>query len=486
MRDLTIVAILAMARILVHCLTNQQYGFHRDELMMFDDGRFLDWGYVPYPPFTPFVAHIARDFFGTSLVGLRFFAALAQGVAMILTGAMAKALGGRRKTVILAAMLVCVAPVSMGSGALFEYVSFDYLWWVVVAYGMVRLLQSGDERWWLLIGAGIGLGMQTKYTMAFLACGVAAGVVLTPARQYLKSRWLWAGVVLALLIFLPNLLWQVRHDFISLDMLKSIHARDVRIGRTDHFLLKQFLIGANLFTAPLWIAGLWFYWSERGKPYRAIAWMYIVPLALFTIGQGRDYYMAPAYPVLLAAGALVAERWSRAWRIATWSAVAVGGLVVAAVILPIAAVNSPWFEFASKNNGDLREEIGWPEFVQQIAAVRDQLPAEDRARLGILTGNYGEIGALHLYGPAYGLPNAISGVNTYWLRGYGDPPPQTLIVVGWSGRALISEFGSCEEAGKITNRYGVKNEETQGPGIYVCRGLLKPWPAFWKSAKHFG
>src|SRR5512136_3165357 len=237
--DTAILVWMAVASIILHCLTNNQYGFHRDELNFIEDGRHLAWGYVDCPPFTPFIAHIAEMLFGTSLVGMRFFPAVSQGLVLILTGLMVRRMGGKRWAQVIAAAAAAISPVSLNQGSIFMYVSFDFLWWVVVAYGVISLLKTNNARWWLAIGAAIGLGMLTKLTMGFLVAGLLAGVLFTPARRFLKSPWLWAGAALALLIFLPNLVWLVQHRFISLEFLSSIHARDVRIGRTGAFLISQ-------------------------------------------------------------------------------------------------------------------------------------------------------------------------------------------------------------------------------------------------------
>jgi hypothetical protein len=198
--------------------------------------------------------------------------------------------------------------------------------------------------------------------------------------------------------------------------------------------------------------------------------------------------------MLYAAGAVWLERWSEQ-KIERRRSVAVAALCVAlladillvgAIALPISHINSRWWQFASRINGDLREEIGWPELVQSIAKVRDGLPASDRERLGILAANYGEAGAVNLYGPQYGLPGAISGINSYWYRGYGDPPPQTLIVLGFSEQFLSKTFENCELAGRKWNRFGVQNEESEHPEIYVCTGLRQSWPEFWKDFQYFG
>lgn len=439
---------LAALRLLLHTLTNGQYGFHRDELAMLDDARHLAWGYVAYPPLTPLVARVALVLFGSAPAAVRFFTALAQCIAMVVTGLMARELGGGRGAQIVAALAVAVAPLSMAEGHLFQYVSFDFLWWVLAIYFVIRLLESGDGRWWIAVGAAIGLGLMTRYTIAWLVAGLAVGFLATPARRLLMNRWLIAGAALALVIALPNFLWQANHDFISIDFLRYIHSRDVRIGRTDGFLWKQFLVPACLFTVPLWMAGLFFYFRKSaGERYRVLGWTFVATLALFAAVHARDYYSAPLYPMLLAAGAVLSQQWPRWARGLNWAGLAVALIAGIAFLLPVAPIGSRWFNVEMRANGDLREEIGWPELVDRIAQIRDSLPAPEHASAGILTGNYGEAGAVDLYGPARGLPQALSIVNSFWLRGYGDHPPQTLIVVGLSPRFVETNFATCESEG---------------------------------------
>jgi len=491
--DFAILVLLALFSLLLHTLTNGQYGFHRDELATLDDARFLEWGYVVYPPFEPFLARVSLILFGPSLVGLRSFAALAQTIAIVVAGLMARELGGKRAAQLLAAIAVGIGTFPIGS--LFQYVAFDYLWWVLAAYFMIRLLRSEDPRWWFAIGAAVGLGAMTKYTMAFLVAGIIAGVLFTDARRYLRSPWLWCGVAIAAVICLPNFLWQVHHHFISLDFLKSIHARDVRRGEADFFLLHQLLIG-NPFTAPLWLAGLFYLLVHpAGKRYRAIGWMYVVPLVLFLFARGRPYYLAPAYPMLLAAGSVWGVQWACALppprpRILCWATsllLAVSSVLMALIFLPLAPPGSPWWVVADRlYGGNFNEEFGWPEMAETAAHIRDSLPAEDRAHLGILVGDAGQAGAIHFYGAAYGLPDAISASNTHYLRGYGDPPPQTLIVIGMS-RDIERAFQSCELAGQLTNRYGIQNSAIgEYTNIFVCRHLRLPWADFWKQIRSFG
>jgi len=572
-----VVVWIAVGTVVVHLATGWRYGFDRDELMALDDARHLAWGYVQYPPMTVFFGRVALELFGPSLEGFRIFAAVAQALAVMLTGLMAKELGGRKWAQTVAAL--AAVPFCLGAGALMQYISFDYACWVVVAYGVVRLLKSGDARWWVWIGAGIGLGMLAKYTMGVLALGVVAGVVLTKARRYLRNAWLWMGVTASVILFGPNVIWEWQHNFISLEFLRFLHVRDVAEGLTDWFLVGQ--LELMLLAFPLAAAGLWFYFfTEQGKRYRMVGWMYVAALLLWLALRGRDYYLAPAYPMLYAAGSVWVEeklrrkegteqesvvseqerldeagvavrqaqetrpaqaglrrlaeievdgndprgissrksrwktaphsadsvrndgisngssggslgprndsRWGRWVRGAIWACLILDVVVAGAVALPIAPVGSRWWRFASQVDSVFPEEIGWPDFVEGVAKVRDALPASERARVGILAGNYGEIGALHLYGEKFGLPKAISGVNSSWERGYEDPAPEVLIVVGYPREFLEQEFASCSVEGRTRNRYGVANEESaEEPEIYVCRGLKAPWKEFWVRARRF-
>jgi hypothetical protein len=491
--DVAALCYLATVTIIVHGLTGGQYGFHRDELATLEDARHLAWGYVAYPPITPFFGRTSLQLFGTSLAGFRLFAAAAQAVGVVLTGLMARELSGTRWAQVVAA--TAAVPFCLGGGALMQYVSFDYLCWVLTAYSTLRLIKSDDPHWWIAIGSSIGLGMLSKYTMAFFIAGLVVGVLATDVRPHLKSKWLWCGVAVSVVIFLPNLIWQAQHNFVSLDFLQDIHARDVREGKARGFLLGQLKL--TLFAFPLWMAGLYFYlFSSRGKAYRMFGWMYVGPLLLFVIAKGREYYVAPAYPMLYAAGSVGAEAWLQSlrppWagilRRLLWTALVVDIAIAAALTLPLAPVNSAWFKMATEINGDFqREEIGWPELVETVAHIRDSLPTEDRVHLGILATNYGEAGAVNLYGTLYGLPRAISGVNSFWEQGYGNPPPQVVIVLGLPREFVDKKFAACQLAAHSWNRFKVPNEETvQHPDIFVCRGLLQSWPEFWKDFRYFG
>ncbi|MGA7192678.1 MAG: glycosyltransferase family 39 protein [Anaerolineales bacterium] len=496
--DIGILILLALVRILLQIPTNGQYGFHQDELVTMDIARRqLAWGYVAWPPVTPFLARVALDLFGLSPIGLRSFAVIAEGIVMVMMGLMIRDLGGSRWAQILGTVAVATTPLSIVQGGLFQYETFDYFFWVLLAFMVIRLLKTENPRWWLGIGIAIGLGIMNKYTIAILVFGLIAGFLLTQNRHYLKDRWLWIGALLALVIWLPNLIWQFQNHFVSLYFLASIHTRDIQNGLTSSFLIDQILFNFNLVMLFLVITGLYyFFFTSSGQRYRMIGWMYVVPFILLVLTQGKGYYLAATYPMLAAGGAvwwegrltsMVNQRGARVWRWTTWSILSAVAALLVATELPIAPLGSAWWNTVSKSNVELKSEVGWKELTQQVANAYDSLPVDERTGAGgILAASSGEIGSIDLYGPAYGLPRVISGFDSYWQYGYGNPPPTTLLVIGFD-YDLLKNFQSCKLIAPITVPFNVQNDEaTSHSSIYVCHNLLMPWPEFWSHFQYFG
>jgi 4-amino-4-deoxy-L-arabinose transferase-like glycosyltransferase len=495
--DRTLLGLLlfAAAKLVFHTIVNRGYGFHRDELQTLDDARHLAWGFVAYPPLTPFLGHLELALFGTSLTGFRLLAAVAQSLACVVAARIARRLGGGPAAQWLTAIAVAIGPVSLTASSLFQYVSFDFLWWVLLAYFLVRRIDEDEPRWWLAMGAVIGLGALTKYTMAFLVAGLAVGVLLTPLRRDLRGRWPWLGAVVALLIASPNLLWLARHGWITLEFLQHIHARDIRIGRTDHFLSEQLWIPASIVTVPLWALGLWaLLRGEAMRSYRVLAALALVPFALFVLAHGRGYYAAPLYPALLAAGAVTLCAWAAALSPVARRAVTavvvlllLAGASLVLIVTPIAPLGSPLFRFAQARNYDLREEVGWRELAVEVARIYHALPPAERAHTAIFAENYGEAGALALYGPALGLPTPICPTNSFYTRGYGNPPPSTVIVLGEEREAPEHACREVTLVGHTPNPLHVTNEETgDHPDIFLCRGIYRTWDDIWTSSHNYG
>jgi 4-amino-4-deoxy-L-arabinose transferase-like glycosyltransferase len=365
----------------------------------------------------------------------------------------------------------------------------------MVAFFLVRLLATDDPRYWLGIGAGIGLGMMTKYTMAFWVIGLIVAILITPARKYLRSKWLYLGAGLALLIFLPNLIWQIQHDFISLDFLSAIHARDIEWGRTATFLPDQLYLTTNPFSLPLWMAGLVLcLFSTSMQRFRTLGWMFVITFLLLFFSKGRGYYIGPAYVMLFASGAVWFEKWlalrsERIRRLGTdiaWTILVIGGLAGISIAKPVAPINSQLWKVTSRINDIYIEMVGWQDLTASVAKVYQSIPKEEESGTIIYAGNYGEAGALDLYGKQYDLPRVVSGSNSLWYRGYGGTDPTTVIAVGVNYSDATRVFHSCKIAGQITNSYGVKNEEsTYHTTILVCRDPRITWKEIWAQSQDF-
>ena len=481
---------LAAPLLLVHFGLGNGYGFHRDELQFLDDARHLQWGFVAYPPLTAFCGRLAIALFGMSPQTFRLPAAVVNALSLVLTGLLARELGGRRPAQILA--VLATFPLALAFSSVLQYNTFDLFAWSLAILFTARTLRTGDDRNWLGVGAGIGLGVLSKYSIAMPVLSLLAALLALPSQRHcLRSRWLWLGALVAVLIAAPNLLWLARHGFITLRMESFIHARDVRLGRAKGFYIDQ--IKFTLFGLPLALTGLV---SLLLSPrFRLLSAFYLGPFLLFALAKGRGYYLLPAYPVLYAAGAGTLERalagHTRTSRIVWFVTATTGMLATATVVswayLPIWPVGSPGWNWQMRNNYDMADEVGWPEFVAQVAAVRDTLPPSDLSRLAILANNYGEAGALALYGPQYHLPTPISSTNSFHNRGFGPYTPETVIVTGSHLADQNKNFDHCTVVAHVQIPYGVHNEESMvHPEILVCHHLRLPWPQAWSRSQEFG
>ena len=491
--DALVLSAFASIILVVHFALGNGYGFHRDELQFLDDARHLAWGFTAYPPLTAFCARIAIALFGISPQVLRLPAAIVNTLSLILSGLIARELGGTRIAQIIT---VCaVLPLALVFSSLMQYTTFDLFSWILLAFFTARLLSTDPdaERNWIGIGLAIGIGVLSKYAIAFPVAGLLAALILLPSqRHHLRSRWFWFGALTAAIIAAPNLIWLARHHFITIHMEQFIHARDVRHGRAAGYYSDQ--LKFTLFAFPLAVTGL--ISLLRSPRFRLLSALYIGPFLLFAIAKGRGYYLMPAYTVLYAAGAVALEHLLSARpesiRIAVRAIVITALLVDAGLFsyayLPMWHPGSSGWNWQIANNSDIRDEYGWPEFVAQVAAVRDTLPAADRTHLAIMAHNYGEAGALDLYGPQYNLPTAISGTNSFHDRGYGPYEPDTVIVTGTNLEDQLRSFETCTVAARVQMPYNIQNEESADhPEILICRHLrFQCGHAVWPRSQEFG
>jgi len=489
----------ALVILLLHLAIAGRYGWFRDELYYIDAGKHLAGGYVEYPPMVALLAAFQRAVFGPSLAALHVLPAVTGAVIVVVTGLMARELGGGRLAQGVAALAATVAPAFVGADALFTMDAFDELWWTLAAYVLLRLLAAhdprrrdrvatamgaSDGRLWLLFGLVAGIGLLTKLTMLAFGLAVTVGLLLTPARAMLRTRPPYLAAALALAFLLPYVAWQTGHDWATVAFWRNYH----HTQDTATFLIEVVLLMQPL-ALPLWAAGLWYLLRDPdGAPYRALGWAFLLLLALFLLGHAKSYFLVPAFPSLLAAGAVVLERRARRRPRTPLVPLTVGALLLGgAALAPIVAPILPPATLASLMPSPVQpvaDRFGWPQFIATLSAVYRALPPRDRARTTILAGNYGEAGAVDLLGPAAGLPAAISPHNTYYFWGQGTTPGAVVIATDYQQADLTPYFVSVRQAATVPAQNGIQNEEVGRP-VFVCRGPRLPWPAVWARLKNF-
>lgn len=462
------------------------YGYHRDELYFVAAGQHLSWAYVDQGPITPLIARAVTELAPGSLIVLRVPSALAAGATVLLTGLLARELGGSRRAESIAATCAAVASLVLFTGHTLSTSTFDLLAWTAVSWLAVRAVRTGEDRLWLVAGAVLGVGLLNKALPAFLALGLLAGVAIAGPRRLLRNRYVWAGAAIAAVLWSPWLIWQAAHGWPQIDVSRAIAGGDSTSSQAWWAIVpfQALLVSPPL--TPVWIAGLVRLMRDPAvRQFRFLAVAWFVLAVVFMATAGKPYYLAGLLPVLLGAGAVPVDRWLERGRPRARGALFAGTVAVCAAIsliiaLPILPARDTGPVVAA--NPDVGETIGWPAFVRTVAGVYRGLP--DPARAVILAQNYGEAGALDRYGPGLGLPRAYSGHNAY--AAWGPPPDggRPVIAVGLSSRAL-AELRGCVLARRIDDRAGVDNDE-QGAAVMVCDGPRRAWSEEWPALRRLG
>ena len=491
--------LLAGATLLLHLLANGHYGFFRDELYFIVCGRHLDWGYVDQPALVPLLASWSHSLFGDFLLGFRLLPALALTATVALTCEFTRLVGGGRFAQWLAGACVLLGPMFLLDGVLFSTDMFQALTWLALGWVLVRLEQTGDERWWLAFGAIAGISLNTKYLIGFYVVALAAGLLTTPQRRSLSHRWVYLGALLAGLMLLPNLLWQHAHGWPFIEFGHgTASVKNIEMSPLTFFLQQA------TFTGPLamivWLCGLW---AGAVRPKLAVARAFpiawLILLLVFDASHGKAYYLSAIYPTLLVFGAVQIEHWlfNAMARTAALASVILLGALVAPFTLPILPVDV--FIRYQKAVGYMpsvgehqrlgvlpqyyADMFGWPEMAARIAAVYGSLPPQDRARAVFFGNNYGEAAAIDVFGGPLGLPPAVSGHNNYYLWGPRDHDGSVIIIIGGDRKHYEELFDSIEIAGRIDTPYAMPYETDQP--IYVLRGMKPPLQDYWPEVKSY-
>ncbi|MCU1341314.1 MAG: glycosyl transferase, family 39 [Candidatus Acidoferrum typicum] len=531
-RDQVIAVYFAFTACVIHFLFNGGYGYFRDELYYAACGQHLAWGYVDQAPLIAVIARLSRMMFGDSLRALRFFPALASGAKILLTGWIVRELGGRRFAQVLAGTAMLLCPIYLTMDNFLSMNAFEPVLWMLCVAIALRIIRTGQQQLWVLFGLVAGIGILNKHSTLLFGFGFFLALLVTPQRRLLQSVWIWAGALLAFAMFLPNLFWEIKNHWPTPEILRNVDQYKNAHVSWLGFIGQQALLIHPLAT-PICLAGLWYFLcSRKGREYRLLGWTYLFILLQLLIFRGRIYYLAPAYPMLFAAGAVAIESWvenrARAplgacqdgvraplgacqnkvraplgqnwnWiKTVILAPLAVGGLVAAPLAMPILPLDTAasYANFWDVNrvrvevqpSGKLpqffADMMGWQQQVAAVADVFHSLTAADQSKTAILARNYGQAGAIEYFGPSYGLPRPISGHNNYYLWGPQQYTGEIVVTVGIPLDKLQPLFNHIELATTIQNEYAIP-EENNLP-VYICREPKLTLQQAWPSLKFYG
>ncbi len=487
---------LSAVAILIHVLTNGRYGYFRDELYYLSCGRHVDWGYVDHAPLIGWLAWLQLHVIGTSMHAMGILPALSAGAKVLLTGLIVRELGGKWFATLLACLGVLLVPVYLVIDNEFAMNTFEPLVWMGCVLVLLVALRRNDPRLLVWFGAIAGVGLENKHSTLFFGFAIVVGLLLSRERRLLWNPWMWVAGVLALALFAPNLIWQIRHHWPTLEDLANVR----RTHKNVELPPLPFLGAQVLMMGPLnlliWAPGLWFLIRHK----RFLGFAYLALLGVMMALHGKDYYVAPMYPMLFAAGGVfweAATETRRRWvRVRLPAIIVIASLPALPLVLPLLPADRlPAYErllrvqppptevgMRSALPQTFSDEFGWPEMVQAVAGVYWSLPPRDRARAGIYTANYGEAGAVDFFGPRLGLPNAISGHQTYFYWGPRQYTGDVLIVLNADRKPLEQHCDTVTDGPWVGHPLAMSWEQFR---IYVCRGLHPPLPELWPQLKHW-
>ena len=498
----TLVIVIAVLKLALHLYTGRHYGYFVDELYYLACSDHLDWGYVDQPPLIALVTKITRILLGDSLPAIRLVPALAGAATVLLTGLLARELGGGRFAQAVAALSVFVAPGFLALDNFLSMNAFEPLFWTSCAYVLVRIINTGNQRLWPWFGVLAGLGLQNKHSMFIFGFGIVIGLLLMQDRQFFRARWIWLAGAIALIIFLPNLLWNIQHHFPFLELQENIRRSGRNVPMPPLAFLGELALTMLPLTLPIWLAGLWYYLlSNTGKPFRVLGWAWLVTLGLVMFLNPRVYYVFPAMPLVFASGGVAWEIWLARHRL-RWikPSYAAAMVLVGAAFSPFAVPVLPvetyiryavWTRFQpprieTHKLGPLpqlyADQFGWEEMVATVARVYNNLPPEVRSKTAIFGQNYGQAGAVDLFGSKYGLPKAISGHQNYFFWGPRDYTGESVIVMQGQQDELEKVFGSVEKVARVDHPYSMPYEHFD---VFYCRNLKWPLKDAWPKVKNW-
>ena len=469
-----------------HLATADLAGLHRDEHYYLAGGHHLAWGYVDHPPLVPFLYRLSEEAFGHSQLGLHVLPSVIGGVFVIVAALLARELGGRTLAQGVVAALALLSPITLTTAHFLSTVTLDIVFWSLASLLVLRIVRTGDARLWLAVGAVIGVGLMNKHSMLFWVAGAAVGLLATKQRRILWTPWVLAGAAIAFVIVLPNLLWQIDHDWPTWEFLRNLRENDSgeNMGEFIPLQLGVLTIGGLV----VWVTGL-VALCRRGSAFASARWLAVgyafLFVALFVTG-GKGYYLASWYLPLAAVGAVgIEQAWSRRAQTLVLVAVLATGIVFVPLFTPVMPEDTIASLGLDDINDDLSGMLGWHHVAQQVADVVHSLPPDERKNAVVLGGSYSQAGVVDFWREADDLPRAYSGHNSYWWWGHPKGEDHTVVTLGFSADVLDRYFDDCEHR-KTLGRDGVPiDTEQEGAEIYVCRGQRQSWSKIWPQLRFY-
>ena len=498
-----ILAAFALAKLAFHLAVIPGYGYFRDELYYLASTDHLGWGYVDHPPLSIALLALIRFVFGDSLLALRAFPALAGAASIVLTGLIARRLGGGAFAQALACLAALLAPVFLATHHVYSMNAIDLLLWTVAVWLLLVILRESTTTRWAWLGVVLGLGLLNKLSMSWLGLGLGVGLVLTPHRRLLQTGGPYLAAAIAGAMFLPHLLWQVANDWPTVEFIRNATGGKMAAVGWSGFVVGQ-LLSLGPASSPVWLAGLGFaLFARAGRPWRILAWIYLaIAVLLVAGGRSRSSYLSVAYPMLFALGGVAWERarllGTRWWlRAPVATLLILGGTLVVPFALPVLPVDS-FIRYQSalgmqpttserKEVGPLPQHyadmFGWDELVALADSAYRRLTPQEQTRCRVFGQNYGHAGAIDVLGRRLGLPRALSGHNSYWLWGPGATEPTVLIIIGGDREDNARFFEQVEIVGQTRSPYAMPYE--RGVDVSIARRPRGTLREAWPMLKHF-
>lgn len=484
-RLVAVVAVLVFVELMAFA---GRYGYHGDEMYFIVAGWHPAFGYPDQPPLVPLLAG-AMHHIAASLYLLRLPSAMAAAATVIVAGAIARDAGGGRRAQVIAACVTAVSAISLATGHFVTTTTFDVLSTSLLGWLLVRAVMRHDPRPLLWAGVVVGVGFEAKPQVGFVAMVSLAALGVAGPRWVFRSRHLWAGAVIAVVLGAPYVIWQQRHGWPQFTVAGNV-AGSAEAGRVGFIPFQLIMVSPLL--VPVWIAGLVAAWRNPTlRVLRFIPVLYVMLAVAYLLGNGKAYYLASLYPTLIGLGAIPTAAWltrgTTTWL--RWGSLAtafvLSALITAVLALPLLPERDLPGSATIALNPDIGNEVGWPQFIDTISTVWHALPPTTRAHTVIFAGSYSEAAAIDILGNRDGLPPAFSGHNGFSLWGPPRPDQTTTIVIGYASPQQVSAyFTGCHVVDRISNAFNLNNGEYGDP-VLQCSGLTAPWTQLWPRLRHY-